>query len=262
MADSPQKAAPLVGVTAIDDLCPSDWEAIRIARVEAIKASLVQSISDPHGLFVLYTVRAAPAPPAEYIAIVKGRLGAAYSSGVRWFEIHYLPNMRENGLGLFWGNGKEYAHWWLDVWSELAQLCPEAKWGFPAVRLRDTIGTQGADEFLEEAQPAVNAADFLNISVAWKRPHELHQSIWLVSDRWMRFKKPSCVQYYNPNTTVSKKVKARQYIEFCRALSDRHCGVVATFCHTLYSPQDKWISWRSAGGNMSPIPSIIGARDF
>jgi len=97
--------------------------------------------------------------PADFVAFCANGLAAAYSAGVRYFEIHNEPNYPGEGQGFNWSGGAEFAQWLLGVLAIVKPMYPDAKWGYPGLTSQPDTGS--ALQFFRDSQAAVAACDWV-----------------------------------------------------------------------------------------------------
>jgi hypothetical protein len=106
--------------------------------------------------------------PAQYVEEVKQAALGLYAAGVRYFEVHNEPNLKQEGFGVNWQNGAEFARWWLEVVRLLRLLMPLAKFGFSAMSPGHATEFRADPvRFEAEAREAWQAADWLAYHVYW-----------------------------------------------------------------------------------------------
>lgn len=237
-----------------EPLRQADITAMMLADVSAAK---LDTLGKHDGLFVVFQ------PPSGdgYAPAVQ----EAYEKGIRWFLIHRHPNSMEHGLGTYWRNGKEFAEWWIDVWGALTQHFPEAKWGMPAMKPGEKIGTfqEDAEAFFAEAQSAVTAADFIEVECQWKTERERKIELWRLDSYMLRnTDKQFIVEFCNMNSNMSKEDKGFEYIKFYKALEERGVHAAFSYCvssaHQLTSRCVCWCGEKA--GLPTAIPKILGDR--
>ena len=141
-----------------------------------------------------------------------------------YFEIHNEPNLRVEGWQNSWKDGAEFATWWLMVRDALRAECPNALWGFPGLspgwNIQDV--RTAAIPFMEEANAAVAAADWIGVHCYWQTPDMMHSL-----DGGNFYKRiphhnvPMLItEFSNPSPDVSKTLKAKQYCEYVAGLED------------------------------------------
>ncbi|RMG97121.1 MAG: hypothetical protein D6706_09110, partial [Chloroflexi bacterium] len=65
--------------------------------------------------------------PAEAWADVRDGVTALYNRGARRFELHNEPNLLQEGMGVVWSNGREFADWMAEFISIMKSNCQQAK---------------------------------------------------------------------------------------------------------------------------------------
>jgi len=270
-----QRALVGVNTPAEGRLEPSNYAAFRTARVEAVRQSstadprdvdeLRRQLDDP---FILVQLVASfwqdDAPrvltPADFVRQVEPRIEPTYQRGVCFYEVHHLPNIPQQGLGGAWANGAEYGAWWITVRDLLAPHFPNAKWGFPG--LSSSAHLTGGKEiwsFLEHAQAAVQAADWVAVQIHWETEDERNDRIVNQLGEY-RCRWPDklllITEFDNIAPEVSAKIKAQQYIEFYQIVQ-RIPGVAAAF-HRTQGASQQWVQ----NGAPTKLAFRIGNRTF
>ncbi len=85
--------------------------------------------------------------------------------------IHNEPNLYDEGAGLWWKNGAEFAIWWQGIAAEYRRRYPGCKVGFPALSPGRSVAGVRLDEarFLNEAQGAINTCDWVGVHYYWQK---------------------------------------------------------------------------------------------
>ena len=180
-----------------------------------------------------------------------------YDAGCRYFEIHNEPNLTTEGWRTAWQNGEQFASWWLTVREALKADMPDALWGWPGLSPGADIEKlrTSALRFMEEAQEAINVADWLGVHCYWQTED------MLTSDDGGQFYQripykhvPMLItEFSNPAADVPKTVKADQYNRYLKTLQSGN--IKAAFC---------FISTASSGFEHetwnTDMARIVGAR--
>jgi hypothetical protein len=261
---------------------PADYEAVRISEVPAVK---LMSSAAPEK-----NVDAARAAGAEFIMV---RLFASfdndrvvkagdfvswlmpdverfYDRGIRFFEIHNEPNLRQEGFGASWQDGIGFAMWFLMVGAALKERFPGVRLGFPGCSPGgDMMGGDGKLikrdqwQFLEVAADAVEAADWIGCHGYWTSRAEMldeaHGMGWKRFARRWPGKLLLITEFGNALPHESKAEKGRQYQEFFTLLADQR-SVGAAFGYVVSGSGWPAWSWVGEDGSLTEIPGIVGAR--
>jgi hypothetical protein len=232
-----------------------DWETIRVARLEALKVSVIEKLDN---LLVVYH----PPTNQQYAP----RVQRAYNRGMRHFILHNHPNCIDDGYVKWWKDGQGFSAWWAENIIALRSRFPEAKFGLPAMLPGGESDSVQADSwfFFTECEKALEAADFYELECSWGDAYEMRQELYRVDSHCAHYEKPISVVFCNPRHKVSKAEKAEQYLQFCSELSTKE-KVFAAFINMLSSSReaDKFIVLRGEQvGAPSVIAERIGERDF
>jgi hypothetical protein len=272
----------LVGVHGRADgpMFDADFEAIRIAKVDAVKV-LVGVPPDQ-----ISRIKAARATNPDFLflsrlfADFKNRVVSSndfaewqkhdmerqYGLGIRLFEIHNEPNLYDEGYGSSWSDGREFARWWIEVRDILRNLFPEALFGFPGCspgESRDYI-RYNMKAFLDDAGGALLEADWLGAHSYWLEEEDMDHIDHGFSWKQVAAACPACplylTEFSNSNNGVNYVKKAAQYLKFYELLQGS--GVEAAFCFVLSASNPKFQSevWRLEGGFLTAIPLAVGSR--
>lgn len=144
-------------------------------------------------------------------------------------ELHNEPNLKPEGLGSAWADGREFNQWWLQVLGKYRQQLPGVRYIFPGLSPGpDQAGLrQGDRTFLEACRPAVNAADGLGMHAYWSNPHfpmlnHPDSGTQLVDDYIRRFpNKPIWITEASNNLGQDWQTKALEYIRFWQEMQKR-----------------------------------------
>lgn len=87
-------------------------------------------------------------------------------------QIHNEPNLKNEGAGLYWQDGGQFATWWQQVAQEYRRRFPGAKMGFPALSPGGSVANVRLDEatFVAQAASAIREADWVGVHYYWTRP--------------------------------------------------------------------------------------------
>ncbi len=82
------------------------------------------------------------------------------------------PNIANEGWGIAWRDGADFANWWLAVAAAYRQFFPGAKLGFPAMSPGGDVPGIRMNEaaFVTGAMGAVQAADWIGVHYYWADP--------------------------------------------------------------------------------------------
>lgn len=85
--------------------------------------------------------------------------------------IHNEPNLFQEGAGIWWQNGAEFAIWWQGIAAEFKRRYPGCKVGFPAMSPGGAITGVRLDEakFINAATSAINVADWIGVHYYWQK---------------------------------------------------------------------------------------------
>lgn len=217
-----------------------DVEMARIARAEVWKAMSHGDPAEidkcrafnPAMLFILRLYIGGLdnrfVPPYRAAADWEPELRSFYDKGVRHVEIHNEPNLRIEGWGTNWTDGKYFGVWWLEVRQALAPKFPGVLWGFPGVS--PGFGFDGREEsnkFLLEAGEAIAVSDWFGWHCYYVDDHgATHPDLPGTRARG----KPVFITEYSNPTTASYPNKARQARLFAEALAGTDIQAACYFC--------------------------------
>jgi murein DD-endopeptidase MepM/ murein hydrolase activator NlpD len=255
----------------------ADLAIVAQARLEAVKLCLAESREmierlraiNP-SIFLVTRVTADfsgdEVSPERFLSVVEPDLGRHYRLGIRHFELHANPNLQIEGWRRTWGGGAEFDGWFRTVTASIRRSYPEARVGFPGLSAGGPIPGQRADwsEFLDEAEEAVQASDWIGVNCSWTEPSGLAspEGALLVEEYRRRYpdKLLFVTEYGNPALDVSARVKGEQYLDFCyRLRQGRGIGAAFAFALSAVAGHDA-VVWRTPGIGGSEISEIFGAR--
>jgi murein DD-endopeptidase MepM/ murein hydrolase activator NlpD len=269
----------LVGVHGRMDgaLTEGDIAAARAARVEAVKllssateANITQLRAINQEIFILVRLdgdlgtRAVTAE--EFVDSIQSDVQRLYRMGIRHFEVHHEPNLSSQGCERTWMDGGGFGRWFLEVVGRLRQRFPDAKLGFPGLAPGGSVDglRQDALVFLQQADPAALAADWIGVHCCWTRAEEMASPSGGKAYEAVRQHHPSkllmITEYSNTASGVDARIKGQQYVEYVRMLRDEP-GVGAAFCVALSASRgyDSEV-WRYEDGRLNEIPALMGGR--
>ncbi len=276
---SPEKC--LVGAHARvgQPLQDEDLNLIRIARLEAVKLELSESLDTIESLralnpAMLIVVRVAgefsgEAISAErYFTSIENNFGRLYRSGIRYFEIHSNPNLQNAGWRRSWRDGLEFSQWFNKVSRLIKSRFPEAKIGFPGLSQGELVPGWRADDaqFLNEAESAVQNADWVGVNCYWTDQTSLKDPNKGRAFDAYRDKFPGkllmITEFCNPIQSVAERTKVEQYLEFYRMVRSQP-GIAAAFAFALSAGRGHdAIVWRSEISDGNDIAELIGKRSI
>jgi len=232
-----------------EQLQEQDWHTINVARLEALKVSVLGDYKD---LFVIYH----PETNMEYAK----KVDAAYKAGIRYFILHNYPNHVDFGFERWWRTGHEFSGWWGEKALALKEYFDDSKIGLPTMFPGGDVELVQADSwrFFSECQKALSIADFYELECSWNNWYEMRQELCRVDSYCLHYDKPISITFYNSNSHVSKSEKVNQYLQFCEELK-RHNKVFVAFVRRLSSAReiDKFLVLR---GEQVGSPSVIARK--
>jgi hypothetical protein len=200
-----------------------------------------------------------PVSPEEFSRQAEADVRRFFSLGIQNFELLSNPNLQNEGWGRSWHDGLEFGRWWLEVFDRLRTACPEAAFGFPGLSPGPAVHGKRAEAlgFLDQAQDAVAAADWLGVNCVWN-DRESFQSLEggkLHLEYRLRFpdKLLFITEFYNASSHTRQVDKAAEYLEFYHSLRNT-AGVGAAFGYALSAPNGhNTLAWRKEGDVDSEI---------
>lgn len=161
-----------------------------------------------------------------------------YQAGVRYFEIGSSPNMQAEGWNRSWRNGGEFAAWFEAVQAELRPNFNSIKLGFPGLSPGGNLSGWRQDEwtFLDEAEAAVDSADWLGVICHWMDEAEMLSVTG--GRRYFHYRErfPDKLlmisEFNNPSSEVTRQKKAAQYKQYFRMIRSED-NVAAAFVFPL-----------------------------
>lgn len=255
----------------------ADFAAVARARIEAVKLTSTASPDDVNRLlainpqmFVMVRLfadfRDRVVRAEDFASWLTYDTGQFYQRGVRYFEIHNEVNLRAEGWGQSWQNGREFAQWWLTVRGVLKSLYPEAKFGWPGLSPDGFPMPERTNDmrFLDEAVDAVRAADFLCAHCYWRDDAEMRSPNGGMGWKEYRRRYPEkllfVTEFSNPTEHTPHKVKGQQYAAYYQALrAEGGLGAAFAFVSSASSgfPHE---AWRTEGGELTEIVSEVEHR--
>lgn len=269
----------LVGVHGRADgrMEPADFTAVAEARVEAVKLLSSAAPEDVDRLrainpqvFILVRLFANIAgrviPPEQFATWLTFDMGQFYQRGVRYFEIHNEPNLKGEGWTTSWQDGREFARWWLTVRNQLKALYPEARFGWPGLSPDGFPVPERTNDirFLEQAEEALRAADFVCLHAYWRDEAEMRAPNGGELYREYRRRFPEKLlfvsEFSNPTPNTSLQAKAAQYVDYYAA-ARRFPGLGAVFAFIVSASANfPHEAWRTEDGQLTEIVSAVGRR--
>jgi murein DD-endopeptidase MepM/ murein hydrolase activator NlpD len=255
----------------------ADISTVAAARLEAVKIHLDESRETIERLRainpgILLTTRVSAdfsvgeVTPARFLAAVEPDFGRHYRLGVRHFEIHANPNLQIEGWRRTWGGGAEFGGWFRSVAGSLRQSYPDAQLGFPGLSAGGPLAGLRADwsEFLDEAEEAVQAADWVGVNCSWSDPSEMMSlEGGLLFEEYRRRYPDKLIfitEFSNPSSGSQGRTKGQQYLEFFRTARESR-GVGAGFAFALSAAAGyEAVVWRRNDGASTGVAEVIAGR--
>lgn len=256
---------------------PADFTVVAQARVEAVKLLSSAAPEDVDRLrainpqmFILVRLfadfRNRVVRAEDFASWVSHDMGQFYQRGVRHFEIHNEVNLRAEGWGLSWQTGRDFAAWWLTVRSRLKALYPEARFGWPGLSPDGFPMPERTNDlrFLDEAQQAVQAADWIGLHCYWQSEAEMRAPAGGLGHLEYRRRYPDkllfITEFSNPSPNVDAAAKGDQYAAYYQQLrAEAGLGAAFAFVSSASTgyPHE---TWRAEDGRVSPIVGRVGQR--
>jgi murein DD-endopeptidase MepM/ murein hydrolase activator NlpD len=248
-------------------LADARLEALRIRANEPAEAIARLRIQIP-GILIVARLEAdfsgAAVEPGAFVRQVEGDARRLAQAGVRDFEVHINPNLQCGGWRRSWRDGAEFAKWFLRVTGRLRRLCPDARWGFPGLSPGEFVSgwREDAFRFLEEADEAVVASDWIGVNCHWTSPAEMRSIQGGFVFRRYQAHYPGTpliiTEFQNGSDGSGEAVKAEQSLSYLRLLRNEP-GVIAAFAAPLPLKSD---GSKSSLGVPAPLLERLGRRRF
>ncbi len=210
------------------------YEAVRLG-LDANLDEIAKLRAVQPSLFLLTSLAIAPsasvAKPSEWTARIRPILKRHADLGVGYFEIHATPNLHRSGYGDTWHSGRDFAQWWLEAYGLLKASNPLARFGFPALANGGGLAGVRADAqtFLQEADEAALAADWLGVQCYWSNWKQLEDADPVGRLRqWHPDKLIFGTEFGNLNSLVDATAKTREHKLFMAGLESQP-GIAAAF---------------------------------
>lgn len=276
----------LVGLhgRADGELEEPDYAVVRAARVEAVKLTsdaTAESIRrlreiDPE-VFVLvraflpFGAREQPrlVSPREFFALTEPNVVRLVDAGARYVELHNEPNLRSEGLGGSWSDGRTFGAWFLEALDLFRQRLPEARFGFPGLSpgpQSEAAGRADSEVFIAEAADAARQADWIGVHAYWVDEREITDDRNGFGFTRYRERFPEQLLFITEfgNPAQPKPVVAAQYARYYAALR-RVPGLGAAFAYVVSTsnPEEsaRW-AWRDEAGQDLGLAAAVARRQF
>jgi hypothetical protein len=278
----------LIGLHGRSDgaLQEADYAIIERARMEAVKLT---SYADPRNvarlrainpeMFILvrafqpFTDRGAPSvvAPQEFFERTVNDVARLYDAdpAIRHIELHNEPNLRLEGWGGSWNDGREFGAWFLQVLELYRARFPDALFGFPGLSPGPDSPAQGradSEHFLIQATEAAQAADWIGVHAYWVNEAEITDEREGFGVLRYRERFPDKLLFITEfgNPLEPKPVVAQQYARYYGMLR-KAPGVGAAFAYVVSTSSavesPRW-AWREESGRDVGIADIVGQRQF
>lgn len=257
----------------------ADFKVVEQARLEAVR--LLSSVSDEvvdhlralnPNLFIMVTLAGdfsqGEVSPSVFVQQITADMARFYAKGVRYFEVHQQPNLQAQGWMRTWRDGLAFGEWFQAVVASLRQVFPEAQLGFPGLSPGGDVPGQRTDalRFLEQADEAVLAADWVGVHAFWRSQVEMGQTGGGQFYEVYRLRYPQKLAFItafaNINPATDFLVRGQQYLEYLRRLRSQW-GVGAAFgLYTTPGSAATYLGWATNEGVLTPIVGYLGTRTF
>jgi hypothetical protein len=261
----------------------ADFNIVQRARIEAVKLTsyatpeTVQRLRAINPEMFIMVRAFVPfgegrlVTPQQFFEFTAGDVARVYDFDpqIRYIELHNEPNLRLEGWGGSWANGREFGEWFRQVLELYRARFPEALFGFPGLSPGPTQEAQGrldSELFLADAAEAAEEADWIGVHAYWVNDRELtdeREGFGFVRYR-RRFadKLLFVTEFGNPQQP--KPVIAEQYARYYGALR-KVPGMGASFAYVVSTSNatesTQW-AWRDEAGNDLGIAEAVGRRTF
>lgn len=291
------KCLPGVGAANPWPFADMDYGAIGTAQLEIVKL-LAPSHEAPcqgadvakrlmnEGRFVMARLFEKPGkrpmPASEFVASIVDGFEELYRAGVRYFEVHNEPNLRPNdeGLGVSWNNGAEFARWFIAVYQALKARHKDAQLGYPGLSPQygeppsNNVWFRDIWKFLDESEAAVQQADWIGVHCYWQYESNGHWGMLAESDGmlWKKFRArwPNklifITEFSNNSPHVDYVTKGQQYGRYFSLLRhEPNLGGAVAFA--LYWPgqdanREGWRSDHGVNQIAEEVGKVVGLPDF
>ncbi len=271
----------LVGVNSREggSMQEVDYRIITDANIEAVKisaqtpaATITQLRRINPDMFILAGMQpsdpAAVLSPQAWVNELHSAFLTFYNLGIRYFQIHEMPNLGQFGWRKSWSSGESFGNWWLRVADILKRDFPEARLGFPGVSSGGHVPGQRLDAgvFLDGADRAMFQADWLGVNCFWNSEAEMNTSTHGRFYEFLRERYPNKLLFItgfgNTNAYTNPVVKGREYVKYYQQLRTTP-GVGAAFAQVI-SSASRYPSmvWRSEAGVANAIAAQVGRREI
>lgn len=263
------------------ELQDADFDLVQRARVEAVKLLSYATMASVERLRAInpevFILLRAFVPfgegrlitPQQFFEFTVNDVARIYDAdpAVRYIEIHNEPNLRGEGWGASWSDGRAFAAWFLQVLDLYRQRFPEAKLGFPGLSPGPTSEAGGrldSEVFLEQAEPAVQEADWVGVHAYWRSEREITDEREGYGFTRYRKRFPEKLLFITEfgNPEQPKPVVAEQYARYYGALR-KVPGLGAAFAYVASTSNaqesSRW-AWRDEGGQSMGIAEVVGQR--
>lgn len=256
-----------------------DFSALEQARIEAVQISAQTPSSTIARLrqinpdmFLLAGMQAAQTnavlTPQAWVDELHSAFHNFYNLGIRYFQIHQMPNLQQFGWRKSWTSGESFGNWWLRVVALLKAEFPEARLGFPGVSGGGHVPGQrlDAEVFLDGADRAMFRADWIGVNCYWSSEAEMNTPSHGKFYTLLRERYPNKLLFItgfgNINAFTNPIVKGREYVKYYQQLRTTP-GVGAAFAQLISSSGGyPALVWRTEDGAPTAIVSQVGGREF
>jgi hypothetical protein len=260
-------------------LAKEDIDAIKTARLEAVKISLEESKetidilqADNPDMFLMARIDSPswhePVRVDEFLKKIEADVGRLYRLGIRYFEVLANPNLIGKGWTRSWQDGREFGRWFMQLLEQLRERYSKARFGFPGLSPgRMLIGHRmGVEEFMEGAADAAATADWIGVNCHWVDGERLSAELGGMGFKEYRARYPKklmmITEFSNPAADVGADEKAVQYLDFYREIRSQS-GIGAAFALSISAEEGhECVVWRNGRNSSGAIAKTIGARKF
>lgn len=258
------------GRTCGGDPRPADFAAMHAAGIEAVKhmSSAAPELSAGAAgdrfqvvrLFADFNGRVVTA--TDFCNWLLPDMERWYRAGVRWYEIHNEPNLSHEGMNASWGDGSEFADWWLHVRDFMRHRLPGCKWGFPGCSPGGTDDIRlDMWQFLRGARPALQEADWIGVHCYWTDAEDmLRETGGRVFVRYLTEfpSKPLLITEFSNPAGRDLREKGYQYAAYYKLLQG-YPEICAAFGFAISGPGWEREAWVGEDGRPTEIVSVLSS---
>jgi hypothetical protein len=252
------------------------YQAVFVGRVEAIWWPVSQPAPDiaalrraSPDLFVVACLDRPFTPASEtveaYVQAAVPLLQPLYQDGVRYCLLQPQRESAFNVWRALFGSVRELSNWFVQAQALLKGQLPDLQVGFAAIRPPyDPSWAVDTARFLDEADPAMRAAEWIGVPCTWTTPAQREAEDAGRHYRRYRERYPDkvlIITAFGSGSVLGQQPVAQEYVDYYQSVRGL-ANVAAAFADQPLAGGALPNAWMSANGLPGWLAQAVGARHW